>query len=422
MISSKWFILICNLLTSVKFVTSLFWSSSNATVYPLCKKYQDNNKGDWISVSDIKTEEQNAEVLGHFFGEGPGEAMKFTEIWLPKKCSYHRFTNKTFSTMIKQLTDNIPEKAIHIGVFGDSGTRNTICGLTRILAGSERNGPCRNRICGNENTKRISVEEAYQPFQMKLMNSKFIITFYYIFGFNSRSKETFNVLHKFLESSSTKPRPYAVIVNTGIYDFVKSVTYGKSYYQGCETMDEMERSLNRARPEVIKELLLLSAIAKKKNIRLIYRTNHINRRYGALCADGPLEVKMKGMKDSIWEIWDNRALSKDVWKKQTYDGFHYGRPHTHSTEDHHRYRKEYRSKFHEDPGQLEIQLAQSLLHNLFYDYIEKKFRTKYGELTSSGIDEDENEEEIDGENEDMINGTLLNSSLINQTSSVILKN
>lgn len=380
-------------------VFSLFWtSSSNATIYPLCKKYKDNTRGEWIETSNIITPEQQREVAGHFYGE-PGEALQFSNVWLPRRCSYHRFTVKSLNSLIKQIIEEnpslFPEKILHLGVFGDSGTRNAICGLSRLMAGSEIIGPCRNRVCGTERQKRISVEEAYQPYEIKF-SSKFKITFYYIFGFNSRSKETFSVLHRFLDHA--KVHPYAIILNTGIYDFVKSPTYGQSSFQGCDSIDQMERAINRARPEVMKELASFSAIAKKKKIRLIYRTNHVNKRYGALCADGLLEVKMKEMKESIWEIWDNRALSKDIWRKQTCDGFHYGRARVHSIEDHKRYRKEYYNKFHEYPGQLEMQYVQSLLHNLFYEFLLKNFNIQYGNLLKN-IQEEDDEEEDQNDNE-----------------------
>lgn len=107
----------------------------------------------------------------------------------------------------------------------------------------------------------------------------------------------------------------------------------------------------------------MNKLAREFDVRLIYRTNHYNTRFGVLCADKQFETLLTG---SIYEIWDNKRISRNIWKTQTYDGFHFDRTYIHSIEQHIEKLSYWVGDF---PGQLEIQLAQSLLNSIFYDVI-----------------------------------------------------
>ena len=73
-----------------------------------------------------------------------------------------------------------------------------------------------------------------------------------------------------------------------------------------------------------------------------------------------------------WEIWDNRNISIDSFKLQIKDGYHFDRKHVYSTEDHINNMSKYKEEGREIPGALEMQLAQSLLNNIFQDCLHHK--------------------------------------------------
>ena len=126
----------------------LYGTSSNSTLGP---------RGDLQPLDVYKS---------HFYGGGLGEkqALEFSEVWLPDSCSYHRFTNRTFHECaafnVKRHNATRGDK-FHIWVFGDSIMRGVICGLTRILAGSETFGPVNNSICGGWKTTFAKGEDPY---------------------------------------------------------------------------------------------------------------------------------------------------------------------------------------------------------------------------------------------------------------------
>lgn len=122
----------------------------------------------------------------------------------------------------------------------------------------------------------------------------------------------------------------------------------------------------------------MSDLAKEYNVRLIYRNNHYNKRFGALCADANIERMING---SRWEIWDNRRVSKGILDQredsQT-DGLHFDRFWLNSYEQH---KEHYQNTFFSHPevkilqGMLEMQLSQSFLNHLYHDCLEKNSLT-----------------------------------------------
>jgi len=60
---------------------------------PLCS-IQGDTFGEWKAVKDIKqSPHELREFHRHFIGGGPGESMEFSNVWIPRNCSMHRFTN-----------------------------------------------------------------------------------------------------------------------------------------------------------------------------------------------------------------------------------------------------------------------------------------------------------------------------------------
>ena len=80
-----------------------------------------------------------AYIQQHFYGGlGAGEAVHYSNIWLPHNCSYHRFTSTSIHACSKYTLANMPRhvidpmaaaKKLHIYFYGDSALRGIINGI-----------------------------------------------------------------------------------------------------------------------------------------------------------------------------------------------------------------------------------------------------------------------------------------------------
>jgi hypothetical protein len=349
-----------------------FWDSK--TVYPPCPLYGDT-VGKWIRTNQINTTEERVEINRHFFLQEPGSALLFSEVWIPNNCSYHRFTNETVFQMVHQFTRKAERKQLHIGFIGDSATRGIFCGITRILSGSELFGPCDNVVCGGASGLPITFPQGYQLFDVEFgKHLKF--SFIYIFRIEPRAA---TVMQTFLSTS----KPSVMLLNTGAWDYEN---LARSHYHdeknmSCDTNEAVLISQKRANADSMKMLHDLSLTAAKTNIRLIYRNNHYNKKFGAECADLVLEARLLELQSNNtnpasmnWEIWDNRRISKDVYEKQCWDGFHFDRHRIHSYAQHVNHTEFFYSQNWDIPGELEIQLAQSFLNAVFHEEILEEYQ------------------------------------------------
>ena len=398
------------------------WNNSNQNENPngrrrKCKLYEDTY-GSWVLVEDAKN--INASFFG---GDGPGHALRYTKIWIPNDCAYHRFTKKTldicvdFELMRRQAKlnesiavvnafnyalmhsndtgieatkeDQHPEKnkkmkkkkppkplphdsLFEINLMGDSALRGITCGITRILEGDEYEGPCDNVICGGTGHPHpLSAGNAFgHPFSIAY-GPALKLTFTYV--------KTFVYQHFdwLLEWEVTANQPNVLIMNTGAWDFdtiardmnAKGLTATDHCLWPNQTLVSHQRASQFVNNTIIHEL---GDIGKMNNVRLIYRGNHYNERFGPSCADDEL-VALLHASNSHWEVWDNKNISRDVWKKQTWDGFHFDRHQIHSTEQHLYNVAVWEGRGGEKPGALEMQLAQSLLNAIFHDCLEQIF-------------------------------------------------
>lgn len=166
-------------------------------------------------------------------------------------------------------------------------------------------------------------------------------------------------------------RPYALILNTGSWEFMEPHLQRKVAFLNstidCDLPDDFKEQNERAAHlgSILGDTKELSEAA---SVRLIYRGNHVNFRFGADCADAKLLPLLQA---AGWEIWDNIRISQDVWRTQCHDGFHFDRTHVHSVDDHKRHIQYARDRAIESPGMLEAQLSHSLLFNLFRDTIQE---------------------------------------------------
>jgi hypothetical protein len=442
-------------------------------IYPPCSLYGDTY-GKWLRTSAINSTEMRKEVLRHFFLSPPPEIIfEWSEIWLPYNCSYHRFTNSSFFHVLHEMFHNpsLPsaflasvhpngthldepthgfshhiidsdssdppsssstaekkkKKEISIGMFGDSATRGVVCGITRILSGSELYGPCDNVVCGGSSGLPVTFKAANQFFDLFFspdssfsssfssaaaatsLSVSFKLTFSYIYAIDKHSGDS--TIERFLQSSANEAdgnHPFAMILNTGAWDFdelARANQHNFSFYT-CDTPEANKISLSRSSVENINKMKYFAFLAKKAHFqRLLYRNNHYNIRFGALCADERLENALTEFNQQYnvkthlpWEIWDNRRISETVWREQCWDGFHFDRHKVNSYEHNVGHMAYFKSHNWDSPGELEIQLAQSLLNALFYDYLMWEYEKRKIKKTKSKKEKGESLNAIETDN------------------------
>jgi hypothetical protein len=141
------------------------------------------------------------------------------------------------------------------------------------------------------------------------------------------------------------------------------------YDAGCSAMARPGTSHRaRVRSSVRGTMNECVGIAERLDVCAISRGNHYNSRFGVNCADDGLMEVLNG---TGWGWWDNRRLSKDAWRTQSSDGFHFDRWNDHAVAQHIAHREVELAQGREAPGMLEMQFAQSLLHRLFRDELQR---------------------------------------------------
>ncbi len=339
----------------------------NRDILPPCPLGGDSI-GSWLNVTQT-TPGERKEALKHFLFNGPGEATFFNQLWIPHNCSYHRFTRESLlyfaEKTVKSKPENFPFGYMHFVVFGDSGTRGILCGITNISGGSEIFGPILNEICGNRTRKAVSIPNTDQ-IHNHTMSPYLKLTFIY----SLQGMQSNFPIHV---SALTEIKPYAIIYNIGCGPFIHLKREHLGDNPTCDTIAAEKKAelLMTTQPPLMKQLSDLANQINSKT-RLIYRNNHYNSFFGALCFDPLLEdwIREERRQNHTfrWEVFDTRGVSKYAWKEGNVDGFHYSREHHLWT-----YTDHYKFYYHfvnsRQRGKLEMQFAQSLLNFLFHDII-----------------------------------------------------
>lgn len=348
-------------------VTLLLWCyvSYAKNTLDLCRANEDTY-GTWNLTSSVDLRE-----AGKYFANGVhGHASQFDKMWFPSNCSYLRFTNSSLqavaSHIIAKGKSNSKDGKLHLLFMGDSGLRGALCGIGRILSGNEILGPNINDICG---TDALHKPRARAPNEVNLLYSaefgKIVITFMYIMRIEVQYTG-------WMLEMNVHKQPYALILNTGAWSFndvarVRSAQYTNST-ENCDSPDDLRIQNERNSPSSRAVYAECGELGFNLNVKMVYRTSHYNSRFGFNCADAPLLPFLETKK---WAIWDNSRISKDVWKTQNHDGFHYDRIFVHNVSEHKEHMKKARELQIESPGMLEMQLAHSLLHFLFRDTVQE---------------------------------------------------
>ena len=344
-------------------------TTSTLKSWPHCKLYGDT-AGKWVHTKNISLEE----VKLSFVDNEPGEALLFDRVWIPNDCSYLRFTNESIYKAVEYTRQLYNLSTLNIVFMGDSASRGILSGITRILSGSEIYGPCDNPICGGENFRIPNVDTMHGYFEEKYQN--LLLSFIYVKSWLS------NHLDWDLEFAVTMKKPLILVLNTGCWDFdvLARAAANHEFSPYCEGMDtayyyQNEIENKRNQQWIFDVMNWLGNVSAQNGNRLIYRNNHFNRRFGALCADQKFEENLHN-KTLNWEILDSRNISEHIWRYQCIDGFHFDRSHLHSREAHEKFYTEFKNKGKEAHGMMEIQFGQAFLNAAFHDYVSNEAKGK----------------------------------------------
>ena len=383
-------------------------------------KELDDMEGNWITLPpltdhkrntfDIKSflnNEKVSPIYGVDLANSTWAMSLYRRIWIPSKCRYHRFTKSSLAHYLQlRANDGLIKKTMNIAFFGDSVLRGIYCGLNRIVSGDEIFGPNIDEVCGGKlyHGKRVyratpvtfDSEGITMPgiSYAGLLNT----TFTYIrFMHNQKNRINANITRPgtldtirdvLSRASANHTKLDAIIISSGAWSFYHAhLTYENSIQScnrpytnaisTCYNGAYEKVSYSRADSDSLEFITELSNLCKEHKVRLIYKNNHYNCRFGALCADQKLEDLLK-FNGSQWEVWDTKQVSVQHWRDQTWDGFHFDRQSAHSLEDHYRLHWGKSFKFHgrqipfAHSGELEMQLTQSLLNRIVFPELQYK--------------------------------------------------
>ena len=334
----------------------------------LCEKNGDTY-GSWVPSSSV-----DEKSLHHYVHGNARAALEFDMTWLPHNCTYHRFTAQSIHAAVEHMVANKSIPQVKITFMGDSALRGIMCGIGRILMGSELYGPNSNVVCGSPQSRKIvSFPDLHNRYGIQY-GPHLMFSFIYIEYLHNEVTGT--VLQKMMNEL-----PYALVLNTGAWDFLAANAEreknGVNSTDLCDTPEDVTTSEHRASEPVQRILATAGSLAKSNHVRAIYRTNHHNSRFGTKCADEKLLPILNG---TGWEVWDNTRISEDVWRTQNTDGFHFDRTNAHSVADNQAAMAGAKANNKQSPGMLEIQLAHSLLFFLFRDAINELHRESVGSV------------------------------------------
>lgn len=114
-----------------------------------------------------------------------------------------------------QNKSTISNESLVIYFLGDSSLRGIVCGISRILSGSEIYGPCINPICGGleKYPEPVGYKKLGITFTADFFDRKLLFKFIYAKSFY----DFFRV--DWVLSDILKNKPYAIVFNTGIWDY-----------------------------------------------------------------------------------------------------------------------------------------------------------------------------------------------------------
>lgn len=339
--------------------------------------------GEWVDIQDVRNGGQKEiSFLEHFFGidgqaASPGQALDFSQVWVPKECAYHRFTNETLLHVINQVLSNEEWRSkqkrkdqVIFAFVGDSLIRGLICSVARVIAGNETHGPLENPICGGATSSFMqSTNIGVYP---QFYDGKLALHFNFQ---KSLIHRKFDKADWVMEFELTEFRPYALVWGSGAWDFenlhekYNHLKAQDNHSEYCVSQGSKEIAEQRASPFVNETMRFLGHLAEESSTKAVYKNMHVNLRYGARCSDDSVLEMLADPPGSGWELFDSFNISITSFKNQLLDGFHIDRRFSATVEQHEQERQKWLHKNGQYPGQLEMQMAHNFLHQMFWEYI-----------------------------------------------------
>ena len=342
-------------------LTLLLVSAKRTRQLDLCSANGDTF-GTWNDTNSLDIHAAKS----HFVDGHLGAAIHYNQIWLPQNCSYHRFTKESVNAFASHILANSTTKSgrVHLIFMGDSALRGIFCGIASMLNGTELLGPNTNYICGfNANHHPVSWFQTNQLFDLDV-GPYLRLSFIYVFNMIEQ-KNLWTIEYQISQS------PFAFILNTGAWDFYHTneerKSRGVNATTECDCPEDFKVEAVRTGDQVKAMLMETGPLAKRLGVKAIYRSNHINRNFGAYCADRKL-IDILHLAE--WNVWDNTRISQDVWREQTWDGFHFDNK-AHTEEEHRAAIVAARAMGLPSPGMMQMQFANSLLFFVFRDTIQE---------------------------------------------------
>ena len=313
--------------------------------YPICA-YDAIGNGSWVESSldreeylkhlvEVNVDGAIEEAVNDVYKNIPDSektfgisrsALMWKEVWEPYNCSYHRFhtaSAKVCAEYTAKKFYNDSAAVLPIVILGDSGTRDWVCGLSRILNGNELFGPNSPDLCLLPHNEGLR-EHVYR---FEIPNIRIFEAYVRTFDYHERIDWVIEdyLMQRGDTTYFNRTKPYAIVVNTGAWDFDNFARRSKDHQtylkDECENPEEQE--ISDARNSQVRvffinfvtfiffdngkyiqktkeKLKRLSELAELMGTRLIYRNSHYNFRYGAKCADEELEKFLRN--ETIFEI------------------------------------------------------------------------------------------------------------------------
>ncbi len=298
-----------------------------------CSKGADSY-GAWLNTGDVTdSEEKLSEFGNHFLDSEPGEALEFSQVWQPNNCSYHRFTKESLETVVdhvlsaKHASKRPKSDQVHLLFMTDSGTRGQLCGIIRMIQGTEVYGPTENIICGS-GPGHLARRTPNELVNMTFFDNRLVIHFSYTGAFIASN----DPLPKLMLDNAMNIKPYAFVFNTGkhccnkLHLKILAVKFHMLILLGwwsyvllnvaqnwtlfdppgpCSNAAYFNVSESRGSPAINKTLWEVSDYAKQEHIQLIYRNSHYNFLYDPECADRKVEENIRGKRPCVTIIFIN---------------------------------------------------------------------------------------------------------------------
>jgi hypothetical protein len=352
-----------------------------------CNAETRDSDGRWMDTGSLKQSASDSlKLSNHVKGELAG-ALQWGRVWVPRSCSYFRYTGATFLSAAcprvnrLSLRDNKSKPFWHLLILGDSGGgRGVYCHLYALfMHGTEKQPPFLDYGnpdevgCGGifpvsmKNSSKVtyrhkenddgpslnashylrwsaSGESGGRLFHFDITTplGTFRISWTYVYGLRPENNVTAIVdVFKRIEDW-----PDDIVIGTGSFDY-------DHLSRTARTVPDLDAFSEVGYQRMNGAQMVLESIPATSKAHVWYRNNHCNSRFPAKAADEFVSDVFRKAGHRVLETFN---FSVGFYHDMSHDGFHYDRyPWVEAAiwENHHPH-----------VGELNAQVAQSLLYNL----------------------------------------------------------